>query len=186
MFLQYTEEGRFWSTFPKEVKKETHQCQNGEASGPNLPSPSWCGRPNLIFHARLQKVTVVRANRANWILLFLELRLYSGTCQRDPIIFLLAPMWMPATRSSSTKLPLIIVIVCLCHTVLLHLEVLAPTHFLLFLAGLGRCGKPAKRSVDLGPFARRVRQRRALQWEAEGWMGRDETSREETRTTERT
>ena len=46
--------------------------------------------------------------------------------------------------------------------------------------------KPAKRSIDLGPFARRVRQRRALQWEAEGWKGRDETSRDETRTAERT
>jgi hypothetical protein len=38
----------------------------------------------LICHARLQKVTVVRANRANWILLFLELRLYFRNMPTGP------------------------------------------------------------------------------------------------------
>ena len=47
-------------------------------------------------------------------------------------------MWMPVTRNSSTKLHLIIVIVCLCQTVPLHLEVLAPTHYLLYIPGWSR------------------------------------------------
>ena len=41
---------------------------------------------------------------------------------------------------------------CLCQTVLLHLEVLAPTHFLLFLAGLGGGGKAGQAQHRLGPL----------------------------------
>jgi len=94
----------------------------------------------------------VRANRANWILLFLELRLYFRNMPTGPNnLFVSANVnagnseFLYETSSDNCN--------CLsvpCHTVLLHLEVLAPTHFLLFLAGLGRCGKTGQAQRRLG------------------------------------